>query len=51
MMETMISWVSEPTTQWSVLAFVALVFTAEAIRTSRHALWGDFFDEDIEEDY
>ena len=51
MMETMLAWASAPNTQWWVLAIVALAFTTEAIRTSREALWGDLFDEDIEDDY
>ncbi|MEM7768591.1 MAG: hypothetical protein AAF253_14080 [Pseudomonadota bacterium] len=45
------NWAAEPATQWWTLAIVALALTTEAIRTSREALWGDFFDEDIEEDY
>ncbi|MEM0986087.1 MAG: hypothetical protein AAGJ32_07560 [Pseudomonadota bacterium] len=51
MMETLLAWAQSPTTQWWTLAIVALVFALEAIRSSREALWGDLFDEDIEEDY
>ncbi len=51
MMDNLLAWASEPSTQWWVLALVGLAFTAEVIRTSRKALWGDFFDEDIEDDY
>lgn len=51
MMDGLLAWAREPSTQWGVLALVALAFTGEAIRSSRQALWGDFFDEDIEDDY
>ena len=51
MMDTLMNWASQPETHWWVLALVGLAFTMEAVRVSRRALWGDFFEDDVEEDY
>ena len=51
MIDAILDWASAPMTPWWVLALVTAVFAAEAVRVSRRALWGDFFEDDIEDDY
>ncbi len=50
MIETMMLLATDPATPWLVLAGAGGLLAIEAIRSSRRALWGDFFADEFDDD-